>query len=377
MLLIMHLKQNIKLSQFLDYQRAISLDSLRGVLVSLIVVSHAASWFGYLQSGRWALPPSVALTYMAQASVAMLFMLTGYLFTSKLLQSRHQGMDWIGLFTGRFLRLVPAYMLSVVLLFTITLVTGLWGHGVHAATPAGAYLAWLLFAVPGTPSLHGVQDTVQVMAGATWTLAYAWIFYFSLPVLAWFFRVRTSGVLALVGAAMACLIASLIPHYKIIYAMLALGGLCAVLVRWDGLRHALVHPACAVLAWLCVLLATWVSPSTAYSAIPLLLLGVVFLIIACGNSLGGLLHLQACQTWGRCSYSLYLLHGPLLYIALKLVSAFTHWPLDEVWGFGCLVLLLAPCLVGVSLASYHWIEAPALGQQDAFSRRVKVLLRRW
>jgi peptidoglycan/LPS O-acetylase OafA/YrhL len=347
--------------------RNAGLDGLRGLLAFMVFMSHAADWYGYRQTGRWELPPSAAWVYMAQASVAVFFMVTGYLFTGKLLASRTQPIDWVRLYTSRVLRLVPAYLLAMVCLFSIAAVFGPSSNA-DAATPWSDYLAWLLFSVPGTPDLLGLKDTPRVMAGVTWSLPYEWIFYFSLPALALLLRRQTSIFALLIGATLIAWIISSIPHYWIVYPMFAIGIIAGMLERSAGFRRRVSGRAGALVALACVAGAMWLSPTTSYAIGPLLLIGVAFLITACGNTFGGLLLTRPCQTLGAGTYGLYLLHGPVLFVGMHTGSAWIGPALDKPWVHWGTILLLTPCAVLAGLASYRWVEAPALRQLDAASR---------
>lgn len=351
-------------------RRNASLDGLRGLLAFMVFMSHAAVWYGYRQTGRWESPPSVAYVYMAQASVAIFFMVTGYLFTGKLLASRSKPIDWVRLYSSRLLRLVPAYLLAMGCLFVIAAVFGP-SPGADAATPWRAYGAWLLFSAPGTPDLHGLQGTTHVMAGVTWSLPYEWIFYFSLPALALTLRVRSSVMALLVGTASIAWIVSSIPHYWIVCPMFAIGMVAAVLERSSELRRRLSGRWAAVVALACVGAAMGLSPTTSYAIGPLLLIGVAFLVTACGNTFGGLLLTRACQTLGAGTYGLYLLHGPVLFAGLHGAQAVLGSRLAVPWIHWSVILLLTPCAVLASLASYRWIEAPALRQLDATAQFIR------
>ncbi len=90
-----------------------------------------------------------------------------------------------------------------------------------------------------------------------------------------------------------------------------------------------------------------------------LLLAIAFLIIACGNSLYGILEWPASVSLGEMAYSLYLLHGLVLFVAYRLVfaegagrfSPIEHW---------AIVLGLVPVLVLLCFATFRLIEKPAM-----------------
>ena len=90
-----------------------SIDGLRGYLAFFVFLHHASIWYFYLQTGKWALPPSNLYTQFGHSSVFLFFMITGFLFFSKLIDGRTQTIDWGKLFVSRLLRLAPLYLFWV------------------------------------------------------------------------------------------------------------------------------------------------------------------------------------------------------------------------------------------------------------------------
>ena len=59
--------------------RYASIDGLRGYLALFVFLHHACVWYFFLQVGRWEVPPSSLYTHFGQSSVALFFMITGFL----------------------------------------------------------------------------------------------------------------------------------------------------------------------------------------------------------------------------------------------------------------------------------------------------------
>jgi len=72
--------------------RISTLDGLRGFLALGVFFHHAAVYHEYLSDGRWQVPPSRFYTLVGQSSVAMFFMITGFLFWSRIIQQK-EGTD--------------------------------------------------------------------------------------------------------------------------------------------------------------------------------------------------------------------------------------------------------------------------------------------
>ena len=92
------------------------------------------------------------------------------------------------------------------------------------------------------------------------------------------------------------------------------GGLAAILVRERRARVVGRHPASAILAVAALFAATLTAPGALRST---MLLTVAFVVIASGNTLFGLLISTPLRTLGAMSYSVYLLHGLVLYLAFS------------------------------------------------------------
>lgn len=342
--------------------RFASIDGLRGYLAFFVFLHHGSIWYYYLRTGRWAVPPSNLYVHFGQSSVALFFMITGFLFFSKLLDAGRRGVDWGGLFVARFLRLAPLYLFAVTLLFVIVAVLS---DGVLVDTPARlatSVLRWLAFTAFGAPNLNGVPDTFTIMAGATWSLPYEWLFYGSLPLLALGVRIIPPVPCVVLGVASMAALAAMGPqgHHLLAFT----GGIAAALaVRSQAFRRVAARRRSSLLAILCVAVAVAAYPN-AEGAGPLALLAIAFALVAGGNSLFGALMSPASRTLGEMAYGIYLLHGLLLFTLFTFaveteardLSAGLHW---------MLVIGLSPVLVLASFCAYRLIERPAMHSTPA------------
>lgn len=93
--------------------RFFTIDGLRGYLAFFVFLHHSCIWYYYLGSGVWANPPNRVFVHFGQIGVSLFFMITGFLFFSKMLDSRKSGVDWLRLYSSRFLRLTPLYVFSM------------------------------------------------------------------------------------------------------------------------------------------------------------------------------------------------------------------------------------------------------------------------
>ena len=348
--------------------RFATIDGLRGYLASGVLISHGNVWYHFLHTGVWTVPSSNFYTNLGQASVVMFFMITGFLFWSKLLQGRSKPINWYQLYLSRFLRLVPLYAFTMALLvFTIGILTNF-----HLKEPAFALskdvLRWGSFTVLGAPTLNGVEETFLITAGVTWTLRYEWLFYFFLPLMATLVgalppRRFIVGSLLVVG--WICYHLRLEPIYLAAFG----GGIVASSLVHLSLIHGSLRGHSASAVALVSLLVEMTFFPTAYQIFPIFLLSITFTIIAGGNTLFGILVSSASRFLGQLTYSIYLLHGIILFWTFRFIIHFPRAALYSVTTHWLIIWLCIPIVIVICYATFRWIELPGMKCTSKMSRR--------
>ena len=89
--------------------RFAGIDGLRGYLAFGVFVHHSIITWIFLQTGVIDLPPSNFYSQLGQGSVALFFMITGFLFWDRLLTHGRQH-DWLAFAVSRLFRLYPLYL---------------------------------------------------------------------------------------------------------------------------------------------------------------------------------------------------------------------------------------------------------------------------
>lgn len=343
--------------------RSASIDGLRGYLAFFVFLHHSSIWYFYLKTGQWNAPPSNLYNHFGESSVAFFFMITGFLFFSKLIDGRTRNIDWGKLLISRFLRLVPLYFFIMIIFLVIV---AMRSKGMLNEPPQ--YLMrnivwWLGFTILGSPNVNGIDHTYTIVAGVTWSLPYEWFFYFSLPLLALTVRVIPPVPYIILGVASSV---GLLLWHPLVYPLLSfIGGIAAsFIVRVIAFRQF----AASIVASLCALgfiIAVVIAYPSAYGIVPLLLLSLAFSFIAAGNSMFGALTHPVSRTLGEMAYSIYLLHGIILFIAFTLIigknqamnlSPVTYWTV---------IVSLTPVLILTSFYTFRFIERPAMHSTTA------------
>lgn len=339
--------------------RVASIDGLRGYLGFAVFLHHGSIWFFAVRTGQWDTPPSNLYLHLGQSSVAVFFMITGFLFFSKLIESKAQPIDWTVLYISRLFRLLPLYLVAVGVTFFIVAVMSNWQLRVPAESLALGVTRWLAFTMAGAPELNGVAETPLITAGVTWTLRYEWAFYLMLPLLALLVRVRPPiGYLILALAS--ALAFTWFLDFDLSYAKPFMGGMvAAVLVRNEKFRIFASTKIATLLVLACAV-ATVVIYPVANDSMPLLLLTIAFTLIAGGNTLFGLLTNHTSRVLGEMAYGIYLLHGILLFVVFRFfigfraaakLDAVEHW----MW-----IALCTPVLISICFLTFRRLEQPAM-----------------
>ena len=359
-------------ANFQDGRHA-NLNGLRGFLSLIMFVCHAATWQQYLEDGQWRVSSSPFLIIPGQTGIAIFFMITGFLFAKKYLDSKNQQIDWVKVYCSRFFRLYPAYLFSMLLLFSIVAASSFYSKSTENNINILSYLKWILFTIPGAPALNGLQDTNIMMAGITWSLTFEWAFYFSLPILAAVLGTKISWPAIAFGAAMLLTTLYFIPFYGLVYFMILLGVLSAIVDKYANLQDLLNTKIAGILAIALLIFNGFINNQTSYTATSIALIGVAFMVFAAGNTLSGFLNSKAIQIFGLGTYSIYLLHGPLLYITFKLIQKNNYEIYKSNEGFWLIILVLSPILVIFSIFSYVFIEVPSMKHHGKFAKKIHAI----
>ncbi|WP_426194689.1 acyltransferase family protein [Massilia sp. DWR3-1-1] len=349
--------------------RFMSIDGLRGYLAFFVFVHHAAVWLIYSHTGLWQLPPSYLYTQLGQSSVSLFFMITSFLFYTKLLDSRGQNYDWNAFFIGRFFRLTPLYFfaIGVLFLFVAILSKGIWHDSFRYVLRC--LLEWITFTLVRAPDINQIPAHL-IVAGVTWSLPYEWMFYFSLPLFAVTAGQRVKWRLLLMATAM--LLLSVVLHMSLHMAFVFAGGIFSALIvrnqRFCGLARTKTGSTLALVALLSV-----TAFPTAYEWLPLALLTLAFSLIAGGASLFGLLTNNTSRRLGELAYSIYLLHGILLFLVINWLvgrsAVITMSPLQ----FWMLIGVVVPPLLGIATLTFRYIEKPGI----TLAKKVLALRSSW
>lgn len=353
------------------------LDGLRGIAALVVLGYHAlllvpALSAIYVPGGTppaqgsalwWLTYSPLKLLSSGPEAVILFFVLSGFVLA---LPAMRDGFDWTAYFPRRFARLMIPVAGAVALAALIILAIP------QPARPS--FSGWMNASVTPALSWQQVFGALNLFNGDThidnplWSIQWEMIFSFTLPVfIVLAIVVRRWWALGIVAAVAVAAIGSYTGATALKYLPVFLVGvlLAAGLDRLERVIDFVNAGRARMLVWatgfvaaLALIIGPWLLGDAAELAVPrsllslLLPLGAALLVVtALGSRLfGRLLRAAPLQYAGRISFSLYLVHAPVL-VAVQ--SAFPEWPLLRVILVGIVASLL------MAIAFFHTVESPA------------------
>ena len=336
--------------------RLTSIDGLRGYLAFFVFLHHSCIYFFYIKTGEWTIPPSKLYRHFGQSSVAIFFMVTGFFLCSKLIDKDTKPIDWERLFICRIFRIMPMYFFSISIVFLVVA----YLSDFRVKEPLSEVLVnifrWITLL--GSPDINGIERTSIIIGKVTWYLTYDCLFYSIFPILALIVGEKPPIRYLLVG--LVGLLCLTLIHPQIHHLMSFFGGMVSAIVSrhliFRNSRHYLLASTILLLISAVIL---YSFPSTS-GVIQIILLTIIFSIIASGNTLFGLLSSGISRSFGSISYSLYLMHGILLYFTFSLIIGIPEakeLPLTTYW---LIIIFITPILIAISFITHHFIEIPSM-----------------
>ena len=342
-----------------------TLDGLRGFLALSVYIHHFVVTYYWKVTGFWGKPPEIYYENYGRVGVALFFILTGFLFVFKM---RHidKKIDWFVFYKSRFFRIIPLY-LFVVLIVVITVFYNSYFSLKYPVSEIFKQIArWLIF-YGGV--INDFDDTRLIIAGVDWTLKYELFFYFSLPFIFLLMKYFPFFLFAIFAILLYFYIFPFVSFgFDSSYAFLfAIGGTVAF-INNPKLNYSNFFDSRSM-SFLTV--ATFVSAifyPRPFDFFHLVLIALFFILIVFGNSVFGILKLDCVSFLGEISYSIYLLHGLVLYFVFTQFEFFTLNSFES-HQFYFLLPFIGSIVIFFSSITYFLIEKPfvKLGRNNFFS----------
>jgi peptidoglycan/LPS O-acetylase OafA/YrhL len=367
-----------------------ALDGVRGLAISLVLAHH----FFELTAPEPGLVDRVAFGVAESGwiGVDLFFVLSGFLITSILYDTRESARYFVNFYARRTLRIFPLYYAT---LFVLFIVLPLVPHPLAAeyVRDSSRHQGWFWTYLTNFHIASRGAWYDYLVPTVFWSLAIEEQFYLIWPLVVWSFTrqtlMRLCLALCVVALALrgALALGGVNPITLFVLTparmdCLLLGGFLALIRRDDesfqriARGAAWVAPALGlVLLGLALPNATldWRDPLTStlgFSAVALLCGGLLVLVVnaAPGAAMRQMFENRALRTLGQYSYAMYIFHGPAGTL-VKRVYDVEHAPvvlgseLPRALLYGAIATLVT---LAAAWCSWHLIERPFLSWQIRF-----------
>jgi peptidoglycan/LPS O-acetylase OafA/YrhL len=353
------------------------LDTLRGVAVSLVVLFHAFG-FTYGLKGLSGIPKVfVGFTMAGWVGVNLFFVLSGFLITGILLDTKDRRDFYKRFYSRRALRILPLYYAVLVLLFVLVRAGFITRH------ISWSFLGLSAIYLSNVTPLFGVP----MQYGVLWSLSVEEHFYLMWPI-----AVRALSrekVIACAAIVVAICVALRILYYFIGWNIngyiwlsadgLAMGAGLAAIARKTDPRKAVRR--CTLIAFICsaALLvcgapfgifsaAHFLGLTVRETAIDLFFLGVLGSALLAGTSrFRRFVNIRPFQFLGTISYGVYLTHMLVFEVVARVTLR--HWPILQPSAGHFMLMVVQFCFaatltIAVTYLSRWYFEEPFLRMKD-------------
>jgi peptidoglycan/LPS O-acetylase OafA/YrhL len=370
--------------------RVLTLDGVRGLAV-LIVIIHNSAWIAG-ESRLFVLKLANAVNATGWIGVQLFFVLSGFLITGILLDTKGTPHFFRSFYLRRILRIFPLYYVVVMLVIVIAPLLAwspAWADAIRQSH-RWAYWLYLQNWITTSPGIDALSHT--------WSLAVEEQFYLLWPLVVWFTSRRGLTALCLVtlvvtpfirlGLRVAGMDQSVAYVFTIArWDALAAGAVVAILVRREGGRALLARWQGRIAAVAGVALAGLVAAERGFHSFDLWVqvIGQTLIAVLSACLIGYAVEegpkapqrLQAflstpwLRTLGKYSYAMYLLHQPIQQLLTPLLGEVVRGP-DTPWRLlrlALYVLLVLVLTFAGALLSWRLVEKPFLDLKDRIAPR--------
>jgi peptidoglycan/LPS O-acetylase OafA/YrhL len=333
------------------------IDGIRGYLAFFVFLHHSYIWNVYLRTTKWDEPQLNLFNHFGQTSVSLFFIITAFLFTTKLLNNKTQDFDWGNYIRSRFFRMFPMYFFSIIFVFTIILFESNFEQKTSVLNILKNVLSWLFFTVDGANDINGIKDTFIIDAGVAWTLPYEWLFYFLLPLLSLAFKIKVN-LKTIISYTLISVTIAILNKVSFANFIPFLGGiLIAIFIHNYDLEVKLKKNIFSCIGISIVVLSI-IFTHRGNKPIPVLVSTLFFILVTSGNSFFGILSSMLSRKLGQITYSIYLTHGIVLFVVFRYLLGFKMAAkLTEIEYWGVIALCIFP-IIFISQLTFKYIEHP-------------------
>ena len=350
-----------KMVGVVDAKRNHSMDGARGILSLWVLTHHLNCMTAVLQPNSSWEPGPGAVRSLMQSSffTAPFFALTGMLFAGGLLASGGK-LNTVQFVRNRVFRLTPAYVVSLLIVFSAVIFMTQFTIREPLFEIFKEVVRWCSFGLLARYDINTAN--VWTWHGMLWTLPYEIAFYAALPFLALLQR-RAGTPIALVGGL------GVIAMFVEPFVFFTTGAIAAACLGW---RHRLA-PRIWLAASLTSLVLLGVTASYSTPIMQAFFLVPILVAVAMEIRIFAFLRWRPLRFVGEMSYSIYILHFPVISILYNLAL---NPRVVNSYGFAertALLTCMGAAIIALSALSFIFIERPSIDLGRRGTRRAAAM----
>jgi peptidoglycan/LPS O-acetylase OafA/YrhL len=193
-----------------------------------------------------------------------------------------------------------------------------------------------------------------ITSGVSWTLWYEWLLYCSLPIIAFLGLCKPSKLWLVSSFVVVTFLAITHLFNPGLLLNFLIGSACSFFVSRGKSILLNISGKLKSIILLAIIISLYSSDPTDF-AIQLILTGLLFYLLSIGFDVFGVFRSKASNVLSELGYSIYLVQGPFIYIAIY-IFGFEEYAKLSTLELMFFVLIVTPVYVLICLFTYIYIE---------------------
>ncbi|WP_040364355.1 acyltransferase family protein [Commensalibacter intestini] len=314
--------------------RELTIDGLRAFLALAVIYHHMVFSYNLFYGKGWIIDYPVNAR-LGKVALSFFFMISAYILTQKNIQTT---CGFIKFYINRFFRIAPMFWLSTSICLGTAII---FGSHIDYYSLLDKLCVWYdagLFLTDRKPDINNFDKTYFINAGVMWSLSWEWLLYFSLPILIVLRHKINSFIISQFLNFIAVYCISYLSYTWAVFILCFSLGMTA-----RDIKPFIKIPKTAnniiILLCLCIIFLRKTGP---FDISTIVIEFILFVCICQGGDFFGILRSKGAVRLGEVSYSIYLLHGIVLFYMNKIL---VHWNLSKIeYGLTALLCIILVCL---------------------------------
>ncbi|MCK1793564.1 acyltransferase family protein [Pseudomonas violetae] len=323
------------------------INGLRGIAAVFVFVNHAPFVLTNLgvTNSRFS---SWGQIYpnLGSFGVQIFFCITGFLFFDKIMKSK--SIDWNGFFVARLKRVAPLYYASSIIVVLIATIYS--GQTILNRETIATLAGIISFNFIDNPMKIGDVSLIP-LSSVTWTLVHEWRFYAVLPMVAICYRSKYRNLTLLVTVILAAID---LGTSAVVCWTYFLTGMIAAAILKVKIERCSIKCIANITAVASFILTCGLLEIPGYGYERYLITSLFFLCVTISNPRA--LHFKFLNRLSDISYSIYLLHLPILFVTFKSLALLSDLSGIGKYTFWAVNFIVIPVVVSASALTFIYIE---------------------